>query len=200
MFNAVLLRPQTFLSLDSNFDSDLIKCNKSRWGTHMMGEENTKTVERWGCCSLGCRLGGEAWKRPCLPLVEIAQYPRYHPAPSLSSLPSVNRAGEQEMVWLAAMTNREYGNSWKMSGTAQRYGWENWESVSVRTDCRSNLNLIKEWHEVDSKQKLSQTLLSGQWKEIYLCWKTSMILHKEALETSQAWIWGESQVQPQGQW
>lgn len=62
---------------------------------------NRKRVERWECCSLGCRLGGGAWKRLChgLPLVESAQYPSNHPAPSLSSLPSANRAGEQEMVW-----------------------------------------------------------------------------------------------------
>lgn len=87
----------------------VISSNKSRRGTKKMGE-NRKRVERWECCSLGCPLGGGAWKRPCrgLPLVESAQYPSNHPAPSLSSLPSANRAGEQEMVWLAAMkTDRE---------------------------------------------------------------------------------------------
>lgn len=53
-------------------------------------------VGMWECCSLGCRLGGEAWKRPChgLPLVESGQCPSNHPAPTLSSLPSVNRAGD----------------------------------------------------------------------------------------------------------
>lgn len=81
---------------------DLCRCDpfKQKETRNTENGRNRKRVERWECCSLGCRLGGGAWKRPChgLPLVESAQYPSNHPAPSLSSLPSVNIAGEQEMV------------------------------------------------------------------------------------------------------
>lgn len=104
-----------FLSLTPNFQQpqsqatnqtfrNVITWNKKKEERR----DDTKTLERWECCSLGCRLGGGAWKRPCrgLPLVESVQYPSYHPAPSPSSLPSANRAGEQEMVWLAAMNMR----------------------------------------------------------------------------------------------
>lgn len=64
------------------------------WKTETVG--GGQMVGMWECCSLGCRLGGGAWKRPChgLPLVESGQYPSNHPAPTLSSLPSVNRAGD----------------------------------------------------------------------------------------------------------
>lgn len=64
------------------------------WKTETVG--GGQMVGMGECCSLGCRLGGGAWKRPChgLPLVESGQCPSNHPAPTLSSLPSVNRAGD----------------------------------------------------------------------------------------------------------
>lgn len=110
------------------------------WSSETRGDEGQKSwgnegrsgmrVEKWECCSLGCRLGGGAWKRPCrgLPLVESAQYPSNHHAPSLSSLPSANRAGEQETVWPVAMiTDREVGelvkfvSQWKEPRVSERY-------------------------------------------------------------------------------
>lgn len=130
----------------SQTSENMILSNKRRWGTEKMGEIE-REWKRWECCSLGCRLGGGAWKRPChgLPLVESAQYPSNHPAPSLSSLPSVNRAGEQEMVWRLP---------WKLTGSrgiggrvcypkkAENWGsqrgkssqWENLVSVCVKRD------------------------------------------------------------------
>lgn len=64
------------------------------WKTETVG--GGQMVGMWECCSLGCRLGGGAWKRLChgLPLGESGQCPSNHPAPTLSSLPSVNRAGD----------------------------------------------------------------------------------------------------------
>lgn len=109
-------RPLWMSSFQTKVDKE-----RTQWGQ--------RTVERWECCSLGCRLGGGAWKRPCrgLPLVESAQYPSNHPAPSLSSLPSVNRAGEQEVVWLAAMkTNREEERGVRWKGYPKRA--ESWRS------------------------------------------------------------------------
>lgn len=122
------------------------------WSFQTKGDEeqrtwggNRKRVERWECCSLGCRLGGGAWKRPChgLPLVESAQYPSNHPAPSLSSLPSANRAGEQEMVWRLPWTligSRGIGGKvviqrkQRTEGRREVSQWENLVSVCVRRD------------------------------------------------------------------
>ncbi len=119
--------------------SDLWECDKQKEVRNRENGGNRKRVERWECCSLGCRLGGGAWKRPChgLPLVESAQYPSNHPAPSLSSLPSVNRAGEQEMVWQLP---------WKLTGSRRIGGKvcypkkaENWGSQWSKSRQRENL-------------------------------------------------------------